>query len=162
MCCFCIHSIFCVLPAVVLLLVGETPLRLITTVFSDKANLGVCSWSSMSLGSVSPLQAARIQLDSGHLQIPSAQLADDLSWSWWEGYRPVLVAPLCKAKPWSDSRGQSPFTWYLLVHAPRCRLHKKAFTKSRADKWVGSKYKCKLVFEAVPACSWCEYIHDWV
>lgn len=82
----------------VLLLVGETPLRLITVVFSDKANLGVCSRSSMSLGSVSPLQAARMQLDSGCLQIPSALLAGDLSWSWWEGFRPVLVAPLCEAR----------------------------------------------------------------
>lgn len=86
------------LPAVVLLLVGETPLRLIAVAFSDKANLGVRSRSSMSLGSASPLQAARIHLDSGCLQIPSALLADNLSWSLWEGSGPILVAPLCKAR----------------------------------------------------------------
>lgn len=86
--CSYIHSTCCMLPAVVLLFIDETPLRLITLVFSDKASLGVWSWSSASLGPVSPLEAARIQLDSGHLQIPSAPLADDISWSWWEGHSP--------------------------------------------------------------------------
>lgn len=86
------------LPAVILILVGKTPLRLNTVVFSDKANLGLWSGFGMSFGSVSPLQAASIELNSGHLQIQSALLADDPSWCWWEVYGPVPVASLCMAR----------------------------------------------------------------